>query len=424
MPRRSRTLRRLLDNPRIRSLELAFSGFNMAEYGVWVSVLVYAYEHGGVDVTAVVAVAQLLPAGFLAPLLARSVERWGAGPALRTGYWLQSGALAATAGFMLGDVPQLLVYAPAIVAASAVTLTRPAQAALVPGLVKDVGELTAINVLSGWAEAVSILAGPALAGVLIGVGGPGLAISGFALCMAISALLARGAGRGEDAIAPPADAPAALMNGAGASSHSRFTGLVALLGAQYLVIGMLDVLLVVFAISILRLGASGAGYLNAAFGAGGVLGSATAVSLIGRTRLVRPLLCAAVGWSLLLVALGAWPTVLGAFLLLTAAGVTRSLLDVSGRTILLDAAPPAMRSRVFGLLEGVAMLALAVGSLLVPILIDLGGARAALVAAGTLLSAVTVAVFAHLHDLDELGLSAASAYRSIPASAQVLQNAD
>jgi hypothetical protein len=392
----------LLANPSVRSLELAFSGFNMAEYGVWVSVLVYAYERGGVDRTAIVAVAQLLPAGILAPILARLVAHWGAARTLRAGYWLQSASLAATASLMLAGAPQLFVYGAAVVAATAVTMTRPAQAALVPALTQGAGELTAINVLSGWVEGASVLAGPALAGALIGLDGPGAAIGAFAVCTAGSALLVGGLAATNTATTDQGTATQATTVH-GLRGQRRFTGLLALLGSQYLIIGMLDVLLVAFAISVLRIGAGGAGYLNAAFGAGGVLGSAVAISLIGRHRLVAPLLAAAGCWSLLLIALGAWPSVLGAFLLLAGAGITRSLLDVSGRTTLLDAAPPALRSPLFGVLEGVSMLALALGSLLVPILIHLGSARTALIAAGALLCAITAGAFVHVQGLGDLG---------------------
>jgi hypothetical protein len=50
-------------------VEFAFVAFNLAEYGVWVTVLVYAYGHGGTTATAFVAVAQLVPADVLAPTL-------------------------------------------------------------------------------------------------------------------------------------------------------------------------------------------------------------------------------------------------------------------------------------------------------------------------------------------------------------------
>ena len=120
-------------------------------------------------------------------------------------------------------------------------------------------------------------------------------------------------------------------------------------------------LLVVLAIGVLEMGESGAGYLSAAFGAGGILGSVAALSLIGRRRLASPLIAAAAGWAALTVALGAWPTVGGAFLLLAIAGAARTVVEVAGRTMLLRGAPAEVRGRVFGLLEGVSMLGLALG---------------------------------------------------------------
>jgi hypothetical protein len=178
---------------------------------------------------------------------------------------------------------------------------------------------------------------------------------------------------------------------------------VVLVGAQYLVIGVLDVVLVVLAIGSLGMGASGAGYLTAAFGAGGVIGSLIALSLIGRRRLSAPLSAAAISWAAVLVLLGVWPSVAGAFLLLAAAGAARSVLDTSGRTILLRAAPPALRGRIFGLLEGLAMFGLAAGSALVPAMVALGGPGTALAATGVLLGLITLAAGAAVRRADALG---------------------
>jgi MFS family permease len=425
-------IRRLLADRRVSGMEIAFCGFNLAEYGVWVAVLVYAYERGGTLVTAAVAVAQLVPAGLLAPVLSRSVDRHGAAAALRRGYWWQAAALAMTSALLLSAAPDLLVYAAAIVAAVAVTVTRPAQAALVPMLVERSEQLTAINVLSGWVENAGVLAGPALAGALIAIDGPGAAVGFFALCVAASALLVGGLAGGDNGSPrvrahgkarllghPEAPPRVTLREALDALREDRgLTALIALLGAQYFVIGALDVLLVVLGIQVLGLGPSGPGYLDAAFGAGGVIGSVGALSLIGRRRLATPLLVAACGWALLLVVLGTWPTAAGAFLLLTAAGTARSVLDVSGRTILVRAAPSAVRGRVFGLLEGAAMLGLALGSLLVPMLAALGGVGTGMVATGVLLSVVAVSAAARLHDLDEL--SAAHDAPRVPAVAHVL----
>ncbi len=158
--------------------------------------------------------------------------------------------------------------------------------------------------------------------------------------------------------------------------------LVGLLGAQYIAIGALDVLYVVLALGVLGLGEGGAGYLNAAFGLGGVLGIAATAALVGRSRLVPPLIAGLAVWTLTMWTLGAWATTVGAFVLLGAAGVGRSLLDVSGRTLLQRTAPTELLSRVFGVLEGLTMAGLAIGSILVPILVALAGTRGALIGVG------------------------------------------
>jgi hypothetical protein len=98
-------LRSALGRPDIRRVELAYVGFNLAEYGVWVAVLVYAYERGGTGAAALLAVAQLLPAATLAPILARRIDRRGPGAALWQGYLAQAITLSATAGLLLAGGP-------------------------------------------------------------------------------------------------------------------------------------------------------------------------------------------------------------------------------------------------------------------------------------------------------------------------------
>ena len=62
-------------------------------------------------------------------------------------------------------------------------------------------------------------------------------------------------------------------------------------------IGALDVLYVVLAVAVLGHGGETAGYLNAAFGAGGVLGVVATVALVGRSRLALPLAGGLVVWA-------------------------------------------------------------------------------------------------------------------------------
>jgi hypothetical protein len=190
---------------------------------------------------------------------------------------------------------------------------------------------------------------------------------------------------------PPELERAGAADGARAlAEHPGARLVVGLLAAQYLVFGALDVLFVVFAVDVLGLGQSGAGYLNSAFGAGGVIGVAATAALVGRARLV-PALAAGMGaWCAACVVLALWPSALAAFVLLAVAGAGRNVFDVAGRTLLQRSAPPEVLGRVFGLLEGLAMAAMAVGALLTPVLIEAGGAGLALAATAALLPALAL----------------------------------
>ena len=61
------------------------------------------------------------------------------------------------------------MYGLAIATALVGTCFRPAQAALLPGLARDAGELTAANVASSTIESVGFFLGPALGGLLLAV---------------------------------------------------------------------------------------------------------------------------------------------------------------------------------------------------------------------------------------------------------------
>jgi MFS family permease len=389
-------------NGDLRRVQLAFAGFNAAEYGVWVAMLVYAYDQGGATTAGVVAVVQLVPAALFAPLAATLGDRHPPGRVLTWGYAAQAGAMGATAAVILADGPPVAAYALAAVAATAVTLTRPAQAALVPSLVRAPEELTSANVVSSWVESAGILLGPALAGVILGLSDAGPVFALFAAVAAVSALLVGPLGRRGSVPAGEASRPLeeALAGFRALAREPAPRVLVSILSAQFIVIGALDVLSVALAVEVLGMGNAGAGWLITAFGAGGLVGGVATAALVGRRRLAPPLVAAAFGWGAAFVLIGVFPLAAAALLLLVAAGLARSLLDVAGRTLLQRTARQTVLCRVFGVLEGLSMAGLAIGSILAPVLIAWLGEEGAVVATGLFLPVVVVALGRQLREID------------------------
>src|SRR3712207_4909503 len=121
---RHRSLRRVLG---------AYFAFSAQEYGVWIAIVVFAYEQGGPTTAGVVAIAQLIPSAIVAPVGSVLGDRMRRDRALAFGYAIQAAANAACA-IALWTSPPIVVYGFAVVAACAVTLTRPVHNAILPEL--------------------------------------------------------------------------------------------------------------------------------------------------------------------------------------------------------------------------------------------------------------------------------------------------
>ena len=406
MTQRRGSFRTVLADRNLRRVELAFLGFNMTEFATWIAILVYAFERGGAAEMGAVSAILLVPSAVVAPLAAYSGDRFRRDRVLAVDYVVQGLALGATAATLYADAPAGLVYAAATVASISITFTRPAQNSLLPALTATPGDLTAANVVSGVVEGMGKMLGPIIAGILLGTSGSAAVFAAFAVVTLIGALLVARLRVDVAAVTPEARIDAADV------FHETLRGfetlrraseprlVVLLLSAGVIVVGALDVLFVATAIDLLDIGAGGAGFLSAAFGAGAIVGAASTIMLVGRRRLTPSLAGGAVLFGAPIGLVAVAPSAVGAPVLFAAAGAGRSVGDVSGRTLLQRISPNDVLSRVFGVLEGLMMLALVVGSVGAAVLIEVSGVQTALVVVGAFLPIIILVSSGRLLSID------------------------
>jgi MFS family permease len=369
-------LGRLVRNARLRRVLLAFLLFSAAEFGTWVAILLYAYERTGPLSVGLVALIQLVPAALLAPAAAALGDRFPRERVLAAGYAFQAAGMLATGLAMAADAPPLVTYALAAVTASSLVVTRPTQSALLPSLAVAPEDCTTANGASGLIEGAGLLGGPLAAAAILVVGTPADVFLVASGCLALATVATIGL---RSPVAPNQfatdDGPdAGMLAGLRVilqDADARV--LVGLMTVRMLAIGCCDVLFVLLALETLGTGEPGAAILSAALGAGSMLGGAATFSIVGRARLAAVAAVGAVGWGLGIAAIGLSASALAAPLLVIGAGAGIAIVDIAGRTLLQRSVRDEVLARVFGLQEGLAMAGLAFGSILVPILVAIGG---------------------------------------------------
>jgi hypothetical protein len=138
------------------------------------------------------------------------------------------------------------------------------------------------------------------------------------------------------------------------------------------------------------MGEGGVGFLNAAIGAGGLIGAVAAMALVGRRRLATPFSLSLAAWGLPILILGFVLNPVSAILLLAIVGIANASLDVSAFSLIQRIVPNEVRGRVFGALEGLVALGMGLGAIAAPLLVGLLGVQGALAATGLILPVVAL----------------------------------
>ncbi len=391
-------------NENVRRVELAWGAAIAAEWAHFVALGVFAYGHGGTSAVGIAGLVRLLPAALVAPFAASFGDRFRRERFLLATALVGSASFAASAaGAFAGN--RVLVFAFAAVAGVSSTLFRPALQALLPSLVRTPGELIAANAATSTIESIGTLAGPLLAGVLVSVADVGVV---FVVCSATllvgALLLGRVRVESRVALTTGRDGGGAReMIAAGFRSVTRSANtrlVVGLIIAQTFVRGALNVLIVVVVFRVLDGSAADVGYLTAAIGVGGLIGAIGAMTLRG-SRLAVPFGVALVFWGVPIALIAPKPSFAAALLLLAVVGAANSVEDVTVFTLLQRIVPDETLTRVLGLVWGVAMGGVAIGSIAAPAIVAAIGPRAAFVVVGAILPVLAFLSYRRLVEIDK-----------------------
>jgi MFS family permease len=397
--------RAVFSNPQLRRIQIAWAGSETGKWMYVVAVSVFAYRTGGATAVGIVSLIRVVPAALIAPFAAVLTDRFRRERVMLFADVSRAIVLVAAALVAAFSLPAEIIYALAGLVTVLSTTFRPAQAALLPTVSRTPEELTAANVAQSTIGAIGLFAGPALGGIFLAATSVEAVFAITAGTFMFSAL---------NVVRIRAEAPAAreVSPGEKKLAEEAFAGfstvlrdpalrlLSGLYCAQTVVAGALGVLIVVAAIQLLHLGNAGVGYLNSAFGIGGLVGAALTVALVARQKLATDFAIGTLLWGLPLILAGLFPNEAAALVLFALIGVGDTIVEVAVPTLLQRAVPDEVLGRVFGAIESMIIGAMGIGAVLAPVLVSAIGVRGALVVSGVLLPVLGLLSWRRLGAID------------------------
>jgi MFS family permease len=385
------TIRAALGYPAFRSL---LAGLAVSQVGDWLcnlALVTMVYQRTGSAMWAGIATAaRVIPIVVLGPVGGVVADRFG-----RRGVMIASdlARLVLMLGLALvaaAHLPVLLAPVIAALATAAGAPYLPCVSAVTPKLVRG-ADLPGANAARSAVTAIGVIAGPALGGVLLLIGPPAMAFMVNALTFgaAVAFTVAIKDRRAFAVTRTRASGHAGLLSEVadGAAALRAHPAAVRLVGADILcslVYGMQTVLLIMVARHA-GLGLHGYGYMFAAIGFGGLIGTSVAgrvarlpqhVALAGSLALV--------GLPTLAMPAAHWAP--AAILLAGFTGAGALCVEIMTETGLQRMLDDEVFGRAYGLALPASIGGIAVGSLIAPVLVSAFGETAALLACGAVVT--------------------------------------
>ena len=397
-----------------RNLQLLFGGQVVSSFGDWLYVLalgILAYEiTGSATVVAVLTFARLLPYAVLLPFSGMLADR-GNRKVLMILADLGRGACMLGLLFAGSEETRWIAYPLVFLATVFSSLFQPAMSSVLPAIVGDEEKLVEANSIWSQMDSVSFVLGPALGGVLALLGAPELAfvINGATFLVSAATLLFVHIPPRETPETAEGDEEEGWLSETLAGFRFLFREnegvlaalTVALVGLSFTG-GGIWTLILVLSDEAFGLGTEGSGFLNSVYGAGGVVGGLAAGYLASKVRLGPAVIWSIGAGSAVFICLGISPAGVLPFVIMFVVGILDIMVDVNSTPIIQTGTPEELLGRVFGAFDGVLILAMLAGALIVGPLIDLLGPRTTTVVSMLVALGIFLLCLPRLRNLDRV----------------------
>ena len=373
----------------VRRLVAAFASITLAEWVLGTTVAVHAYTVGGALAVGWVGFrfAPAALAGLWTTRLADHGQRHRVLTLVAAG---RAGATGLSAVALALHLPFAIVIGLLWLDAAIGSAYRPAQAALLPALVRTPSELTAATAMISNVKTTGQLVGALLGGLLVAVLPVPVPVA-VAAVLYLTGMAMTARVRRPHVVVTAAGGLRGLSAGLHWLQESREARLIVIYAClRSMMRGLWLSLAVVASLELLGLGKAGFGVLMAAAAAGALAAILATGRLVGSRRLADlfalGLVLCGLPIAIVAVAASAAPAVA----LIVIWGLGMALSDAGALTLLNRIVPGSSIGPVTGAMESGKLLFEGVGSLIAPALLAVFGTRGALLVAGCALPVVVV----------------------------------
>jgi MFS family permease len=387
-----------------RDLARLLGSFAASALGTWAFMIVlalYAYAQGGASAVGVAVLVRMAPSVLVAPYASMLADRHSRRLVLVAGGLLRALVASAAAFAVAADAPFAVVLVLAALVNIGGIAHKPAQAALIPQLSRSPLELAAANVCWSTIDSIAFVGGSLMVGALVAVASLEVAFAALGLAFLMAAIFAQLLPADRPPPTIETDVAEELLRGfRTVGQHPELRLLVGVFTFDAFVQSMMDVLIVIAALELLDIGQSGAGWLNACWGIGGIAGAAVATALLGRGRLAWGLFAgcvlAGIPFALIGVVAGAGAAVAAMLVL----GIGFALIEIAMLTLTQRLCAGDVLGRVYGVEETLYVAATAIGGLVGALLVGPLGTRWAMVLTGLALPTLAVMLRARMSSFE------------------------